>query len=187
MTSKESISSVLYYILRPFSIGSHSFFSQFLMISTIFVLFVAFLPYVSSSPTPSLNPLESVKNMDRNSEPSMYDSLASAPLPSTYDQKNSAPSSSSSVWFGQPRTHANQFLMSHSNENEMTVPKWFTRLNQNAVNDDDGDDYTPFSGSVNKRSSFYTAGGHQTLKKRKQINKPPMEVMNEIVNSIYLR
>ncbi|CAF1167754.1 unnamed protein product [Adineta ricciae] len=154
------------------------------MISTTFVLFVAILPSVSSSPTPSSIPHQSINTMNENSEAFMYDSLASAsssPSASVQEQKISAPSSS--VWFGQPRTHANQFLMSRVND--VIVPKWFTQFSQDA--DDDDDDYGSSDVSFNKRSSFYNAGGHQTLKKRKQLNKPPMEVMNEIVNSIYLK
>ncbi|CAF1168650.1 unnamed protein product [Adineta ricciae] len=153
------------------------------MISTTLVLFVAILPSVSSSPTPSSIPHQSINTMNENSEALMYDSLASAPsspLASVHEQKISAPSSS--VWFGQPRMHANQFLMSHAND--VIVPKWFTQFSQDADSDDD---YASSSVSFNKRSSFYNAGGQQTLKKRKQLNKPPMEVMNEIVNSIYLK
>ena len=196
-----SISSVLYRILPSFSTGSRPFFSQVLMISTFFVLLVAFLPYVSSSPTPSLTPIEPNNNNNNNKvihdsnafmpDPIDYqtnsrgDSSASSSSSSVHEQQISAPSSS--VWFGQPRTHANQFLMSHVNDNEIVVPKWSTRLNNNDDDDDDVDDYVPSDISVNKRSSFYNIGGYQTLKKRKQLPKPPMEVMNEIVNSIYLK
>jgi hypothetical protein len=103
-----------------------------------------------------------------------------------HEQHLSAPLSS--LWFGQPRAHANQFLLSHVNDNEVIVPKWFTRFNNNDDDDDsDVDYYVPSDKFVNKRSSFYSGGGYQTLKKRKQLGKPPMEVMNEIVNSIYLK
>jgi hypothetical protein len=117
---------------------------------------------------------------------SIGDSSASSSS-AVHEQQLSAPLSSH--WFGQPRAHANQFLMSHVNDNEIIVPKWFTRFNNDDDDDDDVDvdDYVPSDKSVNKRSSFYSSGGYQTLKKRKQLGKPPMEVMNEIVNSIYLK
>jgi hypothetical protein len=95
---------------------------------------------------------------------------------------NEQPIAPSSFLYAQPRTHANQFLMSHVNDNQLIVPKWFTRFNTN--NDDD---YVPSDILVNKRLSVDNSGGYQNLKKRKQLSKPPMEVMNEIVNSIYLK
>jgi hypothetical protein len=109
--------------------------------------------------------------------------------PNDYQADSSLLSSSvhvqpSAHFYDQPRTHANQFLVSHANDNQIIVPKWFTRFNND---DDDIDDYIPGDFLINKRSSFYDAGGYQNLKKRKQLNKPPMEVMNEIVNSIYLK
>lgn len=70
--------------------------------------------------------------------------------------------------------------MSHVNENQIIVPKQFTRFNDD--DDDSQDDVL-----INKRASIYNSGGYSHLKKRKQMAKPPMEVMNEIVNSIYLK
>lgn len=146
------------------------------MISVIFVLFVACLPYVSSSPTPSAS-LEAIHTLNKNSEP--YTAGAHVQQEPSRERPFAAPSSP--VWFGQPRAHANQFLMSHIDDNEVLVPKWFTRLNQN--DDNDGDD----AASLHKRSPHFPPGTYTTLKKRKQVAKPPMEVMNEIVNSIYLK
>jgi len=106
-------------------------------------------------------------------------------LSSSVDEQ---PIAASSFLYAQPRTHANQFLMSHVNDNQLIVPKWFTRFNTNNNDDDnDDDDYVPSDILVNKRSSVDNSGGYQNLKKRKQLSKPPMEVMNEIVNSIYLK
>ncbi|CAF3692680.1 unnamed protein product [Adineta steineri] len=205
MSNKASISSVLVNMLPTFSTGSNSFFSRFVMISTIFVLFITFLPYASSSPTPSSISMESNNNNNidnkivhgsnafmfnpNNYQTNLQDdsSAPSSSSSSVHEQQISAPSSP--IWFGQPRTQANQFLMSHVNDNDIIVPKWFVRHNNNDDDNDDDDeinDYIPSGIVVNKRSSYYNAGGHQTLKKRKQQAKPPMEVMNEIVNSIYL-
>ncbi len=111
--------------------------------------------------------------------------------PNDYQADSSLLSSSSvhdqsPFFYDQPRTQANQFLISHANDNHIIVPKWFTRFNNND-DDDDIDDYVPGNLLINKRSSFYNTGGYRNLKKRKQLTKPPMEVMNEIVNSIYLK
>jgi hypothetical protein len=107
--------------------------------------------------------------------------------PSNYQTnlREDSPSLSSSVheqpiWYAQPRTHANQFLA--LNDNDIILPKWYSRLNS----DDDTDDDTPSSILVNKRAAYFNPSGHSAIKKRKQLTKPPMEVMNEIVNSIYL-
>lgn len=78
---------------------------------------------------------------------------------------------SPSFWFGQPKSDAEQFLLSDQNDNQVIVPKWFTRSSN-----DDEDEQDLF---VRKR--------YVTMKKRKHLSKPPMEVMNEIVNSIYLK
>ncbi len=184
--ASSSISSILFRMLPSVSTNSRSFFSQFVMTTTIFVLLVAFLPCISSSPTPS-----SIADENNNKNKIIYDSNdyqtgssgdSSLLSSSVHDQP-----SSSSLFYDQPRTHANQFLMSHANDNQIIVPKWFTRFNDNNDDDDDIDDYVPSGLLVNKRSSFYNTGGYQNLKKRKQLSKPPMEVMNEIVNSIYLK
>ena len=98
-------------------------------------------------------------------------------------------SGSSPFWYAQPRTHANQFLMSHVNDNDIIVPKWFTRYNNDdQTNDsDDIDDYVPSAMFFNSKRSTSGNGAFSNIKKRKQLTKPPMEVMNEIVNSIYLK
>jgi hypothetical protein len=152
----------------------------------VFVLLVAFVPCISSSPTPkSTAPENNNNNMIYNSNAFVYD-------PNDYQADSSLLSSSSvhdqsPFFYDQPRTQANQFLISHANDNQIIVPKWFTRFNNNNDDDDDIDDYAPGNLLINKRSSFYNTGGYQNLKKRKQLTKPPMEVMNEIVNSIYLK
>jgi len=171
-------------MLPSVSTNSRAFFSPFVMTITTFVLLVAFLPCISSSPTPA-SILDENNNKNKiifNSNDYQTGSSADSSLlsSSVHDQP------SSSLFYDQPRTHANQFLMSHANDNQFIVPKWFTRFNDND-DDDDIDDYVPSGLLVNKRSSFYNTGGYQTLKKRKQLAKPPMEVMNEIVNSIYLK
>jgi len=190
LNKTSSINSILFRMLPSVSINFRSFFTQFVMNITIFVLLVAFLPCISSSPTPSSIPIENNNNNNNNkiiqdSNEFMYDpneyrdsSLLSS---SVHDQ----PLSASSSFYDQPRTHANQFLMSNGNDKPIIISKWFTRYNDD--DDDDIDDYVPSGLLVNKRSSFYNPGGSQSLKKRKQLAKPPMEVMNEIVNSIYLK
>jgi hypothetical protein len=170
-----SINSVLCRMSPPVPTGSRFFFSQVLMTITVLILLVAYLPCISSSPTPSSIQPEN----NNNNKILMFD-------PIDYQTGLREDSSSSSVheqplWYAQPRTNANQFLT--PNDNDMIVPKWYTRFN----NDDDIDDYIPSGLLVNKRSSFFNTGGYSTLKKRKQLAKPPMEVMNEIVNSIYLK
>jgi hypothetical protein len=164
------------------------------MTIAVFVLLIAFLPCISSSPTPS-----SFQDETNNKNQIISDSNAFMYDPNDYQIGSRGDSSllsssvhdqpllpSSSFFYDQPRSHANQFLMSNINDNQIIVPKWFTRFNNND-DDDDIDDYIPSGILVNKRSSFYNSGGYQILKKRKQLTKPPMEVMNEIVNSIYLK
>lgn len=140
---------------------SSAFYSSSLMIISVFVLLVAYFPCISSSPLTKIN------SNDKIFDPREDSTL----LPPSVPDHRSFSSE-------QARAHANQFLMSHVNENHVIVPKQFTRFN-----DDDDDDYD----LINKRSSIYNSGGYSHLKKRKQMAKPPMEVMNEIVNSIYLK
>ena len=184
-----------------------SFLSQFVMITNVILLLVAYSPCVSSSPTPAPAAVQG------DSKQSIYDSNAFMLDPNAYrpalpehaspsDAAAAAvhrkpfaelPAAASSFRFAQPRTQANQFLVSHAHDNQVIVPKWYTRLSNVADDDDDEDDlmdmddYLSSAMLVNKRSSFTNTGGHPMLKKRKQLNKPPMEVMNEIVNSIYLK
>ena len=103
--------------------------------------------------------------------------------------------SSVPIWYVQARAHANQFLSSHFNDiDPLATNKWWRKSHHdNQLSDynfdlDDTDDDLSSSSSVDfhKRSAFLTPLGTSHLKKRKQMNKPPMEVMNEIVNSIYL-
>jgi hypothetical protein len=190
--SSSSNSSLIFRI--PPTVPTHSrfSFSQFVMTITVVVLLVAFLPCVSSSPTSSSESIQHNNNNNKiihDPNPFMSDSNEYQ-MGSQGDSSASAHeqplSASSSFWYAQPRSHANQFLMSHVNDNEVMVPKWFTRFNNNN-GDMDIDDYIPSDMQVNKRSSYNNNGGYQVLKKRKQLTKPPMEVMNEIVNSIYLK
>jgi hypothetical protein len=182
-TSSKIISSSI--IIRR-----HSFLSQFLICMTLVILLVGFCPIVSSSPTPTTtNNHENKINYDEsngltfdphNDQTTLAD-VASL-LPPTVQHSRSG---SSPVWYVQPRTRANQFLVSHINENPIIVPKWYQKYHHD---DDDSDDYASSAIFSNKRS---TPGNHNgrvsNIKKRKQITKPPMEVMNEIVNSIYLK
>lgn len=169
----------------PASSREHTFLSQFVMIMAIFILLIGFCPYVSSSPTPS----SIIPNNKIN-----YKSNGFVVDPTDYQAKgDSSPvqdslSGSSPYWYVQPRTHANQFLMSYVNDHEVIVPKWFTRFhNDDQTNDDDLSDYVSPRLLSNKRSSSNNNGGFLNIKQRKQLAKPPMEVMNEIVNSIYLK
>ncbi|CAF2450417.1 unnamed protein product [Rotaria sp. Silwood2] len=196
LQGSSSVSSVLFHMSPSVVARPRSFSSQLMMTITVYALLIGFLPCISCSPTPLSNPIE---NNNNNNNKITYDSNALMFDPNIYhpgSQQDSAllsssvheqpfSGSSSSLWYGQPRTHANQFLMSHVNDNDIMVPKWFTQLNNN--NDDDIDDYVPSGITVNKRYSFYNPGGYPNLNKRKQMTKPPMEVMNEIVNSIYLK
>ena len=49
------------------------------------------------------------------------------------------------------------------------------------------EDHVQSGRPINKRLVYYNAGRYSAMNKRKQLAKPPMEVMNEIVNSIYLK
>ncbi len=166
------------------STRQHSFLSQFMISMTIVILLVGFCPYVSSSPTPT-----SSSSVDHNNkinyqsngfifDPNDYQgtSAGDASLLSSPTVQHSL-SGSSPLWYIQSRTRANQFLLPH--DNEMIVPKYHN-------DDDDLDDYIPSTILFNKRSPS-NKGKFSNLKKRKQLSKPPMEVMNEIVNSIYLK
>ena len=126
--------------------------SNVVLFITVSVLFVSIPSGVSSSSI--------ARRQDESSSAVVH------PLPTAVNPP------SPSFWFGQPKSAAEQFLLSDQNDNEVIVPKWFTRLN----NDEDEQDQDLF---VRKR--------YVTMKKRKQLTKPPMEVMNEIVNSIYLK
>jgi hypothetical protein len=184
------------------STRQHSFPSQFLMSITIVVLLVAFSSSVSSSPTPSSPKTANEQNNKINYEsngfmfdPSDFQATSAGDSSVLSPTVQQPPYGSSPFWYVEPRTNANQFLMSHINDNDVIIPKWFTKLNNynhitdnNKNNDDDDlDDYAPSVMLFNKRSTYGNNGGYSNVKKRKQLTKPPMEVMNEIVNSIYLR
>lgn len=174
-----------------FSTRHHTFQSQFLLLMTLVILLVGLCPSVTSSPTPSAtNEQNNKNNYDSNGYllASNDDPSSSSTVP-VHQKAISSSSPSSPYWYIQPRLHANQFLLSHFNENENLLPKWYKKPSfHDQINiDDDTDDYMPSTMFSHKRS---TINGNQfafsTMKKRKQLNKPPMEVMNEIVNSIYL-
>ncbi|CAM4744501.1 unnamed protein product [Rotaria magnacalcarata] len=177
--------------------GPRSFFTQFMMTITVSVILIGLLSCVSCSPTPLSNPIENTNNNNNNKitdeSNGLFDQNGyqhgsqqdSSSISSSLHEQSFA--GSSPIWSAQPRAHANQFLMSHVNNNDAMVPKWFTQLNNNDDDNDDIDDYAPSGISVNKRLSYYNVGGYPILNKRKQVTKPPMEVMNEIVNSIYLK
>ena len=175
------------------SIEKRSFLSQFVMSMAILILLLGFCPYVSSSPTPSTPTLMNHNNkVNYESNGLMFDP-SDYQAPSAEDSSLLSPtvqhslSGSTPFWYT-PRAHANQFLMSHGNDNEVIVPKWYSRLNNDdQTSDDDLDDYVPSAMFLNKRSTSVNNGGFSNIKKRKQLTKPPMEVMNEIVNSIYLK
>lgn len=191
-----SVSKVLSHLSPSVTMAPRSFFKQFMMTIIVSVLLIGFLPSVKCSPTPLSNPIETNNNNNKinnyDSNALMFD--ANEYHPESRQDSSSLSSSvheqpflepSSSLWYAEPRTHANQFLMSHVNHNDGMAQKWLSQLNNN--NDDDIDDYLSSGILVNKRSPYYTIGGYSSLSKRKQIAKPPMEVMNEIVNSIYLK
>lgn len=192
LQGSSTISSFLVRMSPSVIIGPRPLFTQFMMIVALSILLIGFLPHVSCTPTRLSDPIENTNNNNKMN----YDSNAfmfgqndyrhgsqqdQSLIPSSV--QGQPPSESSTVWYGQPRAHANQFLMSHVNLNDMVLPKWFTQLNY----DDDVEDDTASGISVNKRSPYYSTGGYSMLNKRKQVTKPPMEVMNEIVNSIYLK
>ena len=168
------------------TIRRHSFLSQFLICMTLVILLVGFCPIVSSSPTPTndyKNKINYVSNgltFDPNDEQATSTDDASLLVPTVQHPFTG----SSPYWYVQPRSRANQFLVSHINENPIIVPNWYQKDHH-----DDSDDYAPSAIFFNKRSTIggHTNGGYSSLKKRKQVTKPPMEVMNEIVNSIYLK
>lgn len=172
----------------------HSFPSQFVMSMVIVICLVGFCPYVSSS-SPSVDQNNKV-NYDSNGfmlDPTDYHGAPTGES-SLSPAVRRLFSRSPSVRYIQPRTRANQFLLSHIDDDEIVVPKWFIRYNNdqinNIYNDDDDDDlfdYVPSSMLFRKRSKVHNNGGFSQINKRKQGTKPPMEVMNEIVNSIYLK
>ena len=155
-------------MVQSLTIRRHfSFFNCLILV----ILLVGFSPIVFSSPTSSFS-----------SNPDFYDSI-DEPSTSIDDLSSStvqdSPIESIPNWYIQPRTHANDFLYSTIDENDMNVGK---------SDHDDSDDQAPFMMFFNKRSAVFNHhGGFTSLKKRKPLNKAPMEVMNEIVNSIYLK
>lgn len=177
---------------------SPSFRSQFVLLINVVLLLFTLPTRVSSSPTPSTLANEQNKINDdtiasQTNAAFMLDAIAS-------EEDLSSPSSSASVqrplftsaaaaapsflWYSQPRAHANQFLVSQIHDKDIFVPKWFTRYSTDDLDDMDDD----LSNRILlKRSTFLrNTAAYPILKKRKQLNKPAMEVMNEIVNSIYL-
>ena len=161
------------------NIQRHFFLSSLSNCLLIVVLLVGFSPIVFSSPTPSSSS-SSASFFNRYSYDSNDDlsTLTDDLSPSTVQDSLVQ---SSPYWYIQPRTRANDFLFSNMDENEMHLVK--------SDDDDDDDEQVPSPMILsNKRSVvFKHHGGFTTLKKRKHLNKAPMEVMNEIVNSIYLK
>lgn len=154
-------------VQKSSTVRQHFFLSSFFNCLILVILLVGFSPIVFSSPTSSFS-----------SNPYFYDSL-DEPSTSIDDSSSSTVQDSPPYWYIQPRTHANDFLLSTMDENDMNVGK---------SDHDDSDDQAPFMMFFNKRSAVFNHhGGFTGLKKRKPLNKAPMEVMNEIVNSIYLK
>ncbi|CAF1223166.1 unnamed protein product [Rotaria magnacalcarata] len=197
ISSLEASSRTYPKMSSSISTRQHSFLSPFMMSMTIVILLVSVCPHVTTSPT----------SIDQNNE-NKYESNGLILDSSNYQEASTGESSLLSSptvqhllsrrasWrFTQPRTHANQFLMSRTNDNEVILPKWYTRLNNNDktynINnnddkDDDLDEYLSPNALFTKRSKYLNTGKFSKLNKRKQVTKAPMEVMNEIVNSIYL-
>lgn len=139
------------------TIRRHFFFSSLFNCLIFVVLLVGFCPIVFSSPT---------------SNPYFDDSIDDS-SPSTVQD---SPIESFPYWYIQPRTRANDFLLSSLNDHDINVDK------------SDWDDQNSAPILFNRRAAaFNHHGGLTSLKKRKPLNKAPMEVMNEIVNSIYLK
>lgn len=176
---------------------SCSFRSQLLLLFNVLLLLITLPSRVSSSPTPSTSVNEQQKinddamNLQTNaafmldgpgSEEDFSSSASSSvQRPAFSSATGAAPSF---LWYAQPRAHANQFLVSPLHDKDILVPKWFTRYSQDDLDDMD-DDLS--DRMLLKRSTFLrNTVSYPILKKRKQLTKPPMEVMNEIVNSIYL-
>lgn len=168
----------------PVASRGRALLSPVVMSMTVVVLLVGFCPYVSSSPTPASYEQSNQVNYHR-SNGLLLDAMG-APVdgdsPYFSSSVHQASAGSPPSWYVQPRAHANQFLMSSLDENQLVVPKQFTRFNDGDL-DDDADDYMP----SHKRSAASGGSAFSNIHKRKQQAKPPMEVMNEIVNSIYLK
>jgi hypothetical protein len=186
ISSLKASSKTLFIMSSSVSTRSHSFSSQFMMSMIIVILLIGFFPYVSSSPTPSSIDHDNKMNYESNGfmlGPSDYKKISTDDVSSLLSPTvQHSLSDSLPYWYSEPRARANQFLLSHNDDNEIIIPKWFARF----YNDDDVDDYVPSTMLFDKRSTSNN-GGYSNLKKRKQLTKPPMEVMNEIVNSIYLK
>ncbi|CAF1122058.1 unnamed protein product [Rotaria sp. Silwood1] len=195
ISSLEASSRVFPKMSSTVSIRQHSFLSQFMMSMAILILLIGFCPYASASPAS----IDHNNKINYESNGPMLDSNDYQGGSTTGELSLLSPtvqrslSQFSPLRYTQPRTYANQFLMSHVNDNQVNVPKWFTIFNDddrtNDINndDDDLDHYFPSVMLFNKRTKFNHKGRPSKVHKRKQFAKPPMEVMNEIVNSIYLK
>lgn len=183
------------------SIAVRQHFIRFpsVMSLTMLVVFLALSSSVSSSPLS----MDSSSNHKTHQEQEQTMNFNSAGLNdefndeqiSSYSSNNRHSMVDPSSWYVQPRAHANQFLSSHFNDiDPLATNKWWRKFHHdNQLNDfnfdlddNDADLSSSSSNGFHKRSAFLTPVGSSHLKKRKQMNKPPMEVMNEIVNSIYL-
>lgn len=164
------------------------------------ILLVGFCPIVFSSPAPPSSSSASDANDKINYQsngfpftPSDSQALAADDASSSAPTVQDSLLRSSPIWYVQPRARANDFLLSHADDNEIVVPTWYRKSHDDDQpsddnNDDDSDDYVPSAMFFNKRSIKNNHhGGFSNIKKRKPLTKPPMEVMNEIVNSIYLK
>ena len=200
-----STSSALFHILSFVLVNPRIFSSHFMLTIIVFVLLVGCLPYTSCSSTKLSNPMNNNNNNHINDNENVKKSFQesnvhafhlndyhsrskrdlSTLLPSIREQPF-AELPSSLFRFAQPRIDANQFLTSHVNDNDFIVPKRSTQSNKN---EDyvDVEDYRQSGTPINKRLVYYDARRYSTMNKHKKLTKPPMEVMNEIVNSIYLK
>jgi len=192
-------SSDNFYLSRVFPVVFNRLrfvLSNFVMTITICTLLVAFLPSIACSPTPDLTSSSNNNNNNNNNDNNLISDSNAFMYGQNDDEKmlrehpmflsSAVHNQPERFFYDEPRTQANQFLMSNVNDDQIIVPKWFTRFDDDDDVEDD-DDYIPTGLVINKRSSFFNPTGYASLKKRKQLSKPPMEVMNEIVNSIYLK
>jgi len=163
ISSLKASSRTLTKMSSSVSPQQHSFSFYFVMSMAIVILFLGNCPSVSSSPTPS-SPASIDHNNKVNYESNgyMFDS-SDYQAPSAGDSSLLSPtvqqslSDSSPFWYAQPRNHANQFLMSHVNDNDIIVPKCLTRYNTDDQTNN-SDDLVMFKVPTKGTSSIYVDG-----------------------------
>ena len=183
-------------MLSSVSSRRHSFLFQFIMTMIIVIFLVGFCPSVSPSPIYIDHNNNNNNNLNYKPNgpihhPNVYERLAKDDSMLSLSTVQHLYSRSLPFRYVQPRTYANQFLTSNNIDDQVITPKWLIQLSNDdqIYNDDDNnfDDYISRITSLNSRSvldnyrKFFNSNQYYHSK------KTPLEMMNEIVNSIYLK